>query len=362
MGASCVKQACCGHPPPATLQFALEGDAKKLREELEKGESADATNWRGQTALMCAAAKGHTECLCLLLEKGANPNALAWWSGDEGRPPLMCAVDGGHSECVSALLKNGANVNKRDMRGFTAIHVAVFRNNIEMVKLLLEKGANVLQYSRFFQLERNRENIPFFAGFDEGQTPIHVAADYGRVECLELLLDAGAKQFPHRRYRGVFFIETTSFKDLFSKIPSATPLHFAAFGGHAACISLLLERDAVNPTQLLISLDASGFNATMVAAYMGHAEALECLLSRKTPMYYPNGEVKYVEDLGRNDVLHVNKQLKNAFQLAKERGNTACMELCAKYQPDHGQMTGQKASLIAQKVAAKVLKVAANAV
>ena len=112
MGASCAKQACCGAPPPATLQFAKDGDVAKLREELDKGESVNNTNWRGETALMAAAVKGHVDCLNLLLEKGANPNTFAWWSGKEGRPPLMCAIDFGHDACARALLEKGANVNK----------------------------------------------------------------------------------------------------------------------------------------------------------------------------------------------------------------------------------------------------------
>ena len=44
---------------------------------------------------------------------------------------------------VELLLKSGANVNTKDSLGNTPLHLAVKENNILMVILLIEKGANI---------------------------------------------------------------------------------------------------------------------------------------------------------------------------------------------------------------------------
>ncbi|EPB84601.1 hypothetical protein HMPREF1544_08618 [Mucor circinelloides 1006PhL] len=84
---------------------------------------------------------------------------------------LWVAAGDGQIDRVRELLESGVAVDGHDQFGYTAMHAAVSYNQIEMVKLLIEKGANV--------------NIEDF----EKDTPLYVAEN---VEMAQLLLDNGA--------------------------------------------------------------------------------------------------------------------------------------------------------------------------
>jgi ankyrin repeat protein len=53
----------------------------------------------------------------------------------------MAASGGGRTEMVKLLLDKGANVEARSDDGTTALQLAVSNGNTEVVKLLREKGA-----------------------------------------------------------------------------------------------------------------------------------------------------------------------------------------------------------------------------
>ena len=69
---------------------------------------------------------GHTDCVRLLVEAGANKEATSTIRGilsprtHEGCTALLHAADGGHTDCVSALIEAGADkdarTNVRDSR------------------------------------------------------------------------------------------------------------------------------------------------------------------------------------------------------------------------------------------------------
>lgn len=57
--------------------------------------------------------------------------------------PLMIAVSYGQLEIITILIKNGANVNYQDpIQGCSPLMLACFKNNIEVVRLLLNAYAN----------------------------------------------------------------------------------------------------------------------------------------------------------------------------------------------------------------------------
>ena len=59
---------------------------------------------RSQTPLLIACSKGHKECVILLLERGANLNAIANVNG-ETVTALKLAEKGGHTETVDYIKK-----------------------------------------------------------------------------------------------------------------------------------------------------------------------------------------------------------------------------------------------------------------
>ena len=56
--------------------------------------------------------------------------------------PLHCASQIGDLEIVKHLLERGANIEAQDQDGVTPLHCASYIGHLEIVKHLLERGAN----------------------------------------------------------------------------------------------------------------------------------------------------------------------------------------------------------------------------
>ena len=130
-------------PEEMLLHAAEAGDIATVQRLLAGGLGADATLEEGEnfapTALIAAAENGHLDIAKLLLEKGANANAI----DAEGWTPLMFAAQNGHSEMAQLLLARGAEINERDDDGWNALMLAAHRGHTQTVRLLIEHKANV---------------------------------------------------------------------------------------------------------------------------------------------------------------------------------------------------------------------------
>lgn len=65
----------------------------------------------------------------------------------EGDNGLHCVVGWGDLSAAKALIDAGIDVNKAGDLGYTPLHVACMRGNVEMVKFLIDKGANLFALS-----------------------------------------------------------------------------------------------------------------------------------------------------------------------------------------------------------------------
>jgi hypothetical protein len=81
---------------------------------------------------MLAAGLGHQQIAEALLKKGVSPNAR----GIKQRTALMAAVAFEKTELVKLLLENGADINASDDEGISAITVAEDNGPEEILKLL----------------------------------------------------------------------------------------------------------------------------------------------------------------------------------------------------------------------------------
>ncbi|KAF9407914.1 Glycerophosphocholine phosphodiesterase [Podila epigama] len=93
------------------------------------------------TPLSIACRLGHVEVAKLLIQYGANLDA----QDDDGESCLIIAAKNGHVNCVRLLLEGDrrANIEIRERYyGWTALHLAAIENHPEVVKILLEAGAN----------------------------------------------------------------------------------------------------------------------------------------------------------------------------------------------------------------------------
>jgi ankyrin repeat protein len=66
-----------------------------------------------------------------------------------GYTPLMCAVKKGYTDIVKFLVEKGAQINLAGVNGLTSLHCAAQQGELELVKFLMEKGANVNQLDEF---------------------------------------------------------------------------------------------------------------------------------------------------------------------------------------------------------------------
>jgi ankyrin len=139
------------------FEAAVTGNAVLLERLLAAGADVESPNADGQTALMVAARTGQVAAVRLLLQKGAKADATEQWHGQSA---LMWAVAQGHVDVVRELIARGADVNRRSVvnnwqRQVTGEPRAVYRP----------------------------------AG---GLTPLLFAARQGCVECVDVLVAAGA--------------------------------------------------------------------------------------------------------------------------------------------------------------------------
>jgi ankyrin repeat protein len=112
---------------------AYEGQAATTRVLLRARAQVDlATSNEQLTPLLWACVNGHEDCVRLLLDAKANPNARK----DNGRTPLHVAAIFGAATCVQPLLDAKADLSIKDNMGKTALQRAQEEGNTEVANAL----------------------------------------------------------------------------------------------------------------------------------------------------------------------------------------------------------------------------------
>jgi ankyrin repeat protein len=126
----------------SVFEAAAFGRVERLRQILdEDAAQAGAFSDDGFTALHLAIFGGQEEPVRLLLERGADPDALST-SEVAKVPPLGTAAFVRSVPLGRLLLDSGADVNGRGEGGFTALHTARQNGDDAFAELLLEHGAD----------------------------------------------------------------------------------------------------------------------------------------------------------------------------------------------------------------------------
>ena len=126
-----------GEPP--LLTCARTGSVETV--ELLLGRGADPNipeAWKGQTAVMWAAAEDHVSVVETLIAHGAVADATA----TSGETALLFAVQLGHDATVRALLAAGADVTVPSPAGAPLTHVAAGAGHHVLGPLLLDHGVD----------------------------------------------------------------------------------------------------------------------------------------------------------------------------------------------------------------------------
>jgi ankyrin repeat protein len=120
------------------LAAAAKGDVDAAKTILDQGETPNARDPRGRTALHIAVHLRHRDLARVLLERGADPNALEFQRYD----PVTIAAVGNDSAMLKLLLAAGADPrNVTSPYAGTALIAAAHLGHVEAVEVLIAAGA-----------------------------------------------------------------------------------------------------------------------------------------------------------------------------------------------------------------------------
>ena len=172
----------------AALSLAANnGNTDMVNLLLDAGADINTTMSESEFVLLTAARTGVADVVQLLLDRGAEINATETW---RGQTALMWAAAEENLEVVNLLLSRGANIDARSEKGFTALLFAAREGHTKIVDTLLNHGANI------------SESLPARAGIitengtgtatQTGLNALLLATGSAHFETASLLLDAGA--------------------------------------------------------------------------------------------------------------------------------------------------------------------------
>lgn len=242
---------------------ARNGDSEEFVRLIQAGQDIRllATTTK-VTPLHLGAAGGHVNFINFLLDQHVDADA----ADDYKRTPLYMACMSGHTEIVNKLLEK-SNVNVKCACGTTAVSKAAENGFVEILRLLLEKGAsistenqdgespkdlatrnghlNVLRKLR--EYEEKQQAMLFKAARNGLVSEVRRLIDGGidagaRSEFGTSVLDQAAQNGKEEVVRFLLEEKRVSAKE--ANKSGVTPLHLAARNGHEAVVRLLIENGA----------------------------------------------------------------------------------------------------------------------
>ena len=252
--------------------FALVSQPTRISAN-SKGNSADIAdiannpdNVGKYAEIHLAVTRGNVGRLQELLASGVDADQRT----EEGFSTLHIAVARSQPEIVRLLLEAGADVSIGDrMAQHTPLHLACVAGNVQVVQLLLEHAADTEQADKagFYPFHHAvaHKNIEVAEhllkhGFDaniashkDGVTALHMAAEFNHIEIIELLLSHGAA------------VDQPDFNKL-------TPLHRATMADNRAAALILLNWGAD-----VLAENNEGRTPLKSAQQMSHNRTVEIL-------------------------------------------------------------------------------------
>ncbi|XP_072269322.1 uncharacterized protein [Pyxicephalus adspersus] len=311
----------------------------------------------GDTLMHIASQCGHPETALAFLKKGV----LLHMPNKAGAVCLHAAARRGHTAVVKALLQKGAHVDARTKENYTALHIATEACKPNVVQTLLGFGAQVqpkggtLQETPLHIAARIKDGekvaeILLKSGADvnmeraNGETAMHVAAQYGNIKMISALIDEGgevtwqSKAQENALHTAIRHCHLPIAERILSYLSNEkseddalcclnqpnqdgeTPLHLAAA---LAKDSIHFEEEDVKIVRLLLEHGADiSYTTTM---------------SGETPLHYcartGNKEVlsEMISHIGASRIQQtMNKQAKNGWSpllVAAEKGHTSVVKI-----------------------------------
>ncbi|KAF4710733.1 hypothetical protein FOZ63_031875, partial [Perkinsus olseni] len=145
----------------------------------------------GYSLVHYASESGQEKLLYSLLLKRADPGKAA---ADGSMPIHLCARKG-YDVCLTQLLEHGADPIATNTLGQTALDIALANNKFDIVNLL--KALNIHELAKNGELEAIQNAASQGCNLDRthpktGFAPLYYAAERGNIEIMKLLLENGA--------------------------------------------------------------------------------------------------------------------------------------------------------------------------
>ena len=272
----------------------------------------------GKTPLIIAVGNSYIDTAKILIENGANINAV----DIEGWSALSYAVNNGDIEIAKLLLENkvkikdelliaikspivessinimkllienGANINYTDENGFNPLNIAIESGDMELTKFLITNGANVNSLMQdgvsligyaiaqnnmdlLQMLIENGANVNYTNGDSWANTPLQTASRLGLDNVVRILLTRNVD------------INAVD-------INGNTALHTAALNSQLSVVKLLLEK---NPN--LDIQNKVGNTALHLAVISGNIDIVGELVLKGANTRIRNNDGKYPRDIAR---------------------------------------------------------------
>jgi len=273
-------------------------DADTVDAVLSSGKAGDieATDTRGQTALLLAAVRGCGPAVRVLLAAGADATKL----DGNMKTLLMRAVWSGDADTVDAVLSSGetVDIDTTDTHGQTALHVAAASGQGSCVRVLLAAGADAAR----------RHTLRL-------RTPLMRAALSGDADTVDAVLSSG---------KAVHINATVN--------RSTTALLVAVVRGCGSCVRLLLAAGA-DATRV----DGEMTTMLMRAVESGDADTVDAVLS--------SGKA--------GDVDATDSIVRTALHRAAARGCGSCVRLLLAAGADATRVDGYMTTLLMHAVSSR---------
>ncbi|KAM6924516.1 dynein axonemal heavy chain 12 [Xenentodon cancila] len=322
------------------LHQAAAQDNKKILEMIFSAShpgAAECRTLKGETPLFLAVVHGIRDNATFLLQNGSSPDV----QNDEQDSPLVAAILNDQYDLATLLLRYNANIDETGSLNRTALHESAFLGLENFVYLLSESSANL-----------DALDI-------KKKTPLALAAQNGHLNVVEVLLQKGAQVGSESESGSILFDAAASGNpDIISlllehgadpNIPLYSghlPIHRVAYHGHRLALEVLI------PVTNLHAVKESGMSPLHSAAAGGHAYCMEILLKAGYDpnfMLHPRLRRSYDDErrsalffaVSNNDLqctrllleagAMVNQDPINCLQVALRQGNYELINTLLKY-------------------------------